>query len=799
MNTYEQLRTFLLMVVTGLLSLTAYATDYWVSASNGSDSNGNGTESNPWKSINYALARIAPKQGHVLRLKADSNSYTESAIIVLPDGVSIVGAGSGSTSVRVNSFYNMLDFPVGSCDNNKAGYENYDLVPEKFVIQVAGKNQTLKGFSLIGQVDASTGRKKNHGGIYARDVEGFVVDDLKLNNFFLSGIWMGKSVNSELKNSSIINCAWGNQKSAYANILFWDCQNLRINNCEIEVNDSGNYGMKTWAPRWSRICGTHEGINDYNYTTPINILVYDSEIRVKEKGTWSGGAPAISIEFYRCTPRNCQIHDNIIDNHLSFAGFTASIAQYTGATARVYNNNFNLGSGYRYAVEANVSNLEIDHNYFYGGYYPIAQFEPNRGTDFVNQKVHHNVFYGPKGNGSGNDQNLMNYKSIPDNFKFYNNTLIDTLGIKDKSLISSTRTRKSTGGEFVNNIFIKTVSNSRTLLNLDYFDAPVLKNNLFYNIPAFGTDNVTIGSSTPLSQILKRSGSKPKPYFELATNSPAIDEGVVIAGITDGYAGVAPDLGAYESAASSTGGITNGGIYELEPKSSPGKRLDVEGNGTVRGTNVDIYQDNNQNNQAWKLVLISTGIYELTPQNATGLRLDVAGGIPDEGTNVQISTANSTSAQRWKLLDQGTGYYELEPQNAPGKRLDVQSSGTTNGTNVQIYRDNSSAAQHWKLILKGTPGGRASAEEGRFPATEETGVKVYPNPGDGGDIYVEAANANQARVELHNTLGAAIPFRKVVLSEQQLRLSPRTNLPTGLYIVTVDIMNQTTTRKIVIK
>lgn len=793
MNFCKQCQTFLLTAVTCLFTLTAYCTDYWISASNGSDSNGNGTEGNPWKSINYALARIAPNQGHVLRMKA--GSYTENTIIVLPDGVDIVGAGSGSTSVRVNSFYNMLDFPVGNCNNNQAGYENYDLVPEKFVIQVEGKNQLLKGFALVGQVDGATGRKKNHGGIYAKNVENFVIDDLKLDNFFLSGIWMGKSINSEIKNSSIINCAWGNQKSSYANILFWDCQNLRVNNCKIEVNDSGNYGMKTWAPRWSRICGTHEGINDYNYTTPINILVYNSEIRVKEKGTWGGGAPSISIEFYRCTPRNCQIYDNIIDNHVSFAGFTASIAQYTGVTARVFNNLFNLGSGYRYAIESNVSNLEIDHNYFYGGYYPIAQFEANRGTDFVNQKIHHNVFYGPKGYGSGSDQNFMNYKSIPDNFKFYNNTLIDTLGIKDKGLISSTRTRKSTGGEFVNNVFIKTVSNTRTLLNLDYFDAPVLKNNLFYNIPAFGSSNVVIGTSTPLSQIFKRNGSKPKPYFELATGSPAIDEGAVIAGITDGYAGAAPDLGAYESAASSTGSINSGSIYELEPKSAPGKRLDVEGNGTVRGTNVDIYQDNNQNNQAWKLVSISTGIYELTPQNATGLRLDVADGAATAGTNVQISTANSTPAQRWKLVDVGGGYYELEPQNAPGLRLDIQDGLTADGTNVRIWRGNSTDAQRWKPILKGTPGGRAAEQ---LSATEGARLLVYPNPSDGKAIYVEAVNANEARVELRNTVGMAVPFRKQVLSERQLRLTPQTSLVPGLYIVTVEVMNQTLTRKLLI-
>lgn len=542
MNINTRLRPLVLVFTISLMSLTGLARDYYISNS-GSDSNGDGSEAKPWKSINNSLAKIAKYKGHVLVMKP--GKYVETNIINL-NGVSLVGSGPTSTTVIVNSFYDMLSFPVGTCDNDKPGYENYDLVPEKFVIQVDGQGQTLKGFYLLGVVDSQTSKKKNHGGIYAKDVNGLIIDDLTLTNFFLSGIWLGKSVNSTLRNSRITNCAWGNQKSSYANVMFWDCQNLKVHDTEIKVNDSGNYGMKTWSPSWSRICGTAAQASNDKYKVPINIEVYNCKINVQEKGTWGGGAPAISIEFYSCTPQNCQIHDNPeIDNHISFAGFNQSVAQYNGVTARVYNNFFKLGSGYRYGVEANVPNLEIDHNYFYGGYYPIAQFQENQGTSFVNQTVHYNVFYGPKGFGSGKLQNLLNYKAIPDNFKFYNNTVVDTLGINDKGLIASTRTRKSTGCEFVNNIFIKTVTNDRTLLNLDYFDAPVLKNNLFYNIPEFGSTNVVKSLSTPLGQIFKLTGNKPRPYFELVANSLASDKGAVLPGITDGYVNK-PDLGAYE-------------------------------------------------------------------------------------------------------------------------------------------------------------------------------------------------------------------------------------------------------------
>ncbi len=58
----------------------------------------------------------------------------------------------------------------------------------------------------------------------------------------------------------------------------------------------------------------------------------------------------------------------------------------------------------------------------------------------------------------------------------------------------------------------------------------------------FATNNLYLASS-PQTQLLNWTNDD----FRLQTNAPAIDAGVIIPGITDGYAGSAPDLGAYES------------------------------------------------------------------------------------------------------------------------------------------------------------------------------------------------------------------------------------------------------------
>jgi hypothetical protein len=144
--------------------------------------------------------------------------------------------------------------------------------------------------------------------------------------------------------------------------------------------------------------------------------------------------------------------------------------------------------------------------------------------------------------------------------------------------------------------------------------------------------------------------------------------------------------------------ITNGAIYELEPKNAPGKRLDVHGAYTGNGSKLTIWTDNNQGNQRWKLEEQSAGIYELIPQHATTKRLDVSGYSTANGALVHIWDDFNAGNQRWMLEVQTDGSYELIPQHDTSKRLKVAGGATANGTEIQSWVDDNSTAVRWNLI-----------------------------------------------------------------------------------------------------
>ncbi|MDX6765816.1 MAG: RICIN domain-containing protein [Candidatus Methylacidiphilales bacterium] len=151
-------------------------------------------------------------------------------------------------------------------------------------------------------------------------------------------------------------------------------------------------------------------------------------------------------------------------------------------------------------------------------------------------------------------------------------------------------------------------------------------------------------------------------------------------------------------------GITNNMVYELEPLSSTGQRLDVAGAADANGANVHLWTTNGAPAQAWRFTDAGAGFYELTPQCATGRRLDVAGSGTVDGTNVHIWQSNGAPAQKWRPIRISTDVYEFEPMNAPGKRLDVAGNGADAGLNVQIRQTNAGNAQRWRLSTPNSGG-----------------------------------------------------------------------------------------------
>lgn len=136
------------------------------------------------------------------------------------------------------------------------------------------------------------------------------------------------------------------------------------------------------------------------------------------------------------------------------------------------------------------------------------------------------------------------------------------------------------------------------------------------------------------------------------------------------------------------------GTYTFTTALKKGMILDVSGNGTVNGTNIQIYEANGTKAQIFVVTHLGNGWHKIINQSSSK-SIDVAGGKKASGVNVQLYDYNGTDAQMWKFIQDPSGGYYI--QNKLGYYLDVSGGKTSNETNVQVYNGNQTASQRWLL------------------------------------------------------------------------------------------------------
>ena len=137
------------------------------------------------------------------------------------------------------------------------------------------------------------------------------------------------------------------------------------------------------------------------------------------------------------------------------------------------------------------------------------------------------------------------------------------------------------------------------------------------------------------------------------------------------------------------------GFYNINTKVSGSFTLDVKGNGTTDGTNVQIYKNNGSVAQKFQVESVGNGWYVIS-NTYPKMCLDVQGGSSKSGTNVNLYHYNGSDAQKWRFYSAGNGYYYI--MNKCGNYLDLSGRVAKNDTNVQVYEKNGTDAQRWKLV-----------------------------------------------------------------------------------------------------
>ena len=98
-------------------------------------------------------------------------------------------------------------------------------------------------------------------------------------------------------------------------------------------------------------------------------------------------------------------------------------------------------------------------------------------------------------------------------------------------------------------------------------------------------------------------------------------------------------------------------------------------------------------------VVAFSGYYEIVNKNS-GMVLEVSGESTNDGVNVDQWIGNGGANQQWTLSSLGSGYYEIINKNS-GLALEVYGFGTTNGANVDQWSYGGGYNQQWTVTSLG--------------------------------------------------------------------------------------------------
>jgi len=500
----------------------SFANIYYVTTT-GNDTSGDGSAANPWKTLMYAVTKVAANQGHTIQVGA--GTFVENGLVEVPLGVSILGAGKDVTIFKAASsfFYHPADPGYGT---------------DKFLISLSeynpsNGNQSLKNFTVDGDA------KQLHGGIYVRYRNNVIIDGVKVQNTNFTGIWIWDVKDSKVINTQLVNCSWGSAGYCSGAINLGNLERVEI--AQLDVNESTGYGIKAIGPN---------GYNDI-----LSLKIHDSHVSVNPVGLWNGGTnPNIAIELWQVNLVGCELYNTYVDNNISLVNSNA-IPSTGIQTIRVHDNTIDMmtrANGAGYGLELTIHDAEVDHNYFIKGNYGIANWD----NPMQNWNIHHNTFYAIQGQYPG--EVVRSQWSGLHNVKLYNNTIefegdktmnvigvyggaSDNIDIKNNLVINSNTSYNYYPNQLIHTEPSATITNLQVLNNSTTNLDP---GSLLTSIIALPVPNPLINLNVLSNPSVTKTGVRPQPYYVPSAGSSLINAGV---NVGYSYIGSSPDIGAYES------------------------------------------------------------------------------------------------------------------------------------------------------------------------------------------------------------------------------------------------------------
>lgn len=288
----------------------------------------------------------------------------------------------------------------------------------------------------------------------------------------------------------------------------------------------------------------------------IGLQIWHSDMMVKNNDIHDCGRRNISYNVYGDVRDGALIFENVVfdgntlHNGYHTTGFDISAGYSDTFRNFVFRNNFiwdnpqddpqnspndftSMGI-YLAAEEATFSNFSVHHN--------ILKYTKQKGLILNNVQdtiVANNTFYNMNERAGGEYRGMITVSGEPRNLQILNNLFWGSVPQDLLVLSFITFSGTSEVGVTVNhNLYYHEIATQR-IVSINSLGSYRMDDWSAYQTET-GFD---ANSPHPANPLL----SSPETNdFTLLSNSPAIDAGVVIPGITDGFTGVAPDIGAVE-------------------------------------------------------------------------------------------------------------------------------------------------------------------------------------------------------------------------------------------------------------